>query len=279
MHSYNELKSCIEGLIDTDMYYINLGNDIDCNDYGEDFVWHSVGVNNNTRPYTLDLCNHTIKNIIIATGESMFTFPGAGGVYIKNGKILNVFMTSSIGFNKYFGGIYSTARVKNVSISTNITGLNAGANAFYTGFENCAIYLEGSTSSTAGIFKVEPSTETPIKNTDIMLNDVRSGGYLFSGLRPISPITDCRVRGKFTSNASNAAWNDGANACIINSVFDVEVNKTHLVTNSGVNTGVINSDKIPSGYDTRGLTAVTSEEIINGAALRAKGFSVVNVVS
>lgn len=271
VHSYSELKTVISSYVGgTNMYYINLDNDINCNDYGTDFQWSTVAVNANNRQFTLDLCNHTIKNVKIASGNTMFKFPAGFSSLIKNGKILNVFMSGSNGFNDYFGGMYAYTKLQNVSLSVNSTGVNN--NTFYCGFDGCAIYIEGGNTA-KNTFQIDQNNNMQIKNTDILLNNVK-GSFLLNGSKAKS-VSNCRICGKFDSSQAALTSNENEfDDCVI----DLECSQTKLSTYSGSsNTGVINTDKLPSGFSRYGMTAVTSQEIINGDALRAKGFVVVNV--
>lgn len=269
VHSYNELSWAFNQASLGNGVYIKLANDIDCNDYGTEFVWGNLSVGYSTRQVVFDLDNHTIKNVQIGTNQPMFTFSSGNQCVVKNGKIRNVFMNGSQGFCQYTGGLYTFAKLVNISFSANATGVLGYP--FHCGFEACAIYLEGGNSS-MNVFNVPYNVSAQMKNTDVLLKD--AAGYMLFENTDYQNIIDSRIRGKFTGQQNYLA-NSGNlfNNCVV----DLEYNRGYLTGNSGTNTGVINTDKLPAGFDTRGMTHVNNQEIINGDALRAKGFVVVNV--
>lgn len=271
VHSYSEIKSCIGDLDSSRTYYIKLGNDIDCNSYGTDFKWEVVRVLNDYVKYVFDLDGHTIKNIQIAPNNCMFTFGASAQCIIKNGKILNVFMNGSNGFCNYTGGLYSYSKLQNVNVSANATG--ALSYPFYCGFDSCAIYVEGG-SYDYSVFDIPSSVGAKMKNTDVLLNN--SKGYRLFSDTSTDTVIDCRIRGShdnFITDLSQSSQN-----VFNNCVIDLATNAKYVIDSTGGScTGVINEDKMPSGFTDNGMTRVTSQEIINGDALRAKGFVVVNV--
>jgi len=258
--------------------YVKLGNDINCNDYGSSFEWETLSSTYNTRWFDFDLDGHTIKNIKVATNNYMFTTGGGSRCDIRNGKILNLFLSESYGLASCSGELYFS----DLSISTNVTG----AKSYLTNrafFENCALYAEGSMQN---MLCMNYNEQLPLfKNCDIKLaidnlNEKRIFGKdtNFGGVS--IGLENCRIRGYVKGvTASNCV----VGMCsMTNSVCDLDMLQT---THSGIisafgagGTGVCNSDVLADGIAAGGnITNVTSQEIINGDALRAKGFTVVNV--
>lgn len=269
-HSYSELQTIFNNTATFGgTTYSELANDIDCNDYGADFVWNNLSLVDNTRSHVCDLKGHTIKNIQVASNQSMFTFANSAQSVIKNGKILNVFMNGSKGLCNYTSGLYAYSKLVNVSVSANADGILG--TAFYCGFDSCAIYLEGGNTS-YNPFNIPSSVSAQMKNTDVLLNNAK-GYMLFDGTGSQN-IAESRIRGKFTGSQNYLA---DSGSLFNNCVVDLEYNARYLTGNGGTNTGVINTDKLPTGFNTRGMTPVNSQEIINGDSLRTKGFVVVNV--
>ena len=259
--------------------YIKLGNDIDCNAYGESFEWETLSSTYSTRWFDFDLDGHTIQNIKVAADNNMFTTGGGNRCDIRNGKILNLFLSEANGLASCSGELYFS----NLSISTNVTGARSylTSRAF---FENCSLYAEGIMSS---MICMNYDEQLPLfKNCDIKLaidnlNEKRIFGKdsNFGGVS--IGFDNCRIRGYVKgATASNCV----VGMCsMVNSVCDLDTLQT---THSGLisafgagGTGVCNSDKLADGISAGGsITEVTSQEIINGEALRTEGFVVVNTV-
>lgn len=247
--------------------YLELRSDINCNDYGSGFTWSALSVGATNNAMIFDLKGHSIKNVSIASGSSIFTFGGNNQSIVKNGKILNVFMNNAKGFNDYVGGLYTCGKLQNLSISANITG--ATENVFDVAMDSCALYAEGSISNT--IIKLQNNINEKCINSDILLAVERCDS-IFNGLSD-KVVSNCRIRGK--ANITGTALSN-MHSAFENCVFDLETNATAIsIYNSGSSSGVINTDKYHGRLE--GLTGVTSAEIINGASLRTKGFVVVNV--
>lgn len=276
VHSYDEIQTASQLTNGSSKTYVKLANDIDCNNYGASFQWATITLGaTNSHVVDFDLDNHTIKNIMVAYGD-LFTMLNVNSnkSEIKNGKLLNIFTDSS--YSVISGA--QEAEIRNASISVH----NAGSNVYsFDGciFRNCAICFESPNKLLYPPFRRYTATEIFV-NCDIKLNindvnqkliiDTSSG--IFN-----SSCSNCR----FTGKIKGSGWYEHllAYGPAINSVFDIDL--TEVSSNSVIrqgSSGVVNSDKLPSGMGTAGLTAVTSAEIINGDALRAKGFTVVNVV-
>lgn len=278
VHNYTELKSACRG----NGVYVNLSNDIDCNDYGENFEWEAIQGSGDYQAYFLDLQWHTIKNFKVKENDYAFKLTGTSG-WIKNGKILNCYLKDTLGFCCRTS---NNGTLENLSISTSIgDGLADGTNRYvfneYCFVKNCAIYVEGSIPSTCVLSAIfhPSSAANPYENTDILLNINNSYGMVSHANNSYEKVyKKCRIRGTFNV-ANNYGENSLFDAGFDNSVIDLLSNfrGDHLSSYASNSTGVINSDKLPIS-DLSGMTAVTSAEIINGDALRAKGFEVINVV-
>lgn len=247
--------------------YLEIDRDINCNDYGATFAWTKLSVGNTNNAMIFDLKGHAIENVAIASGNSMFEVGGGAQSVIKNGKILNVFMDQSNGFNSYTGGKYTCAKLQKVSVSVNITGVTQ--DVFDVAFDSCSIYAEG--NATHRVFVLQENVGQKQINSDILLA-VNSCSALYTGASG-NCISNCRIRGK--ANVTGSALSE-TYAAFETCVFDLESNATVISGySSGTASGVINTDKYLGMRE--GLTNVTSQEIINGDSLRSKNFVVVNV--
>lgn len=278
VHSYDEIKTACQG----NGVYVELANDIDCNDYGENFVWEAIQGSGAYYPYYLDLKGHTIKNFKVNDNDYAFKLTGDNSC-VKNGKILNCYLSDTLGFCCRTS---SQGRLENLSISTNVSrGLASGdyRSVFgeYCYIDRCAIYVEGTVGAGSynAIFKA-PNTDNPIKNTDILVHIEDSLGLLADANNSYDKVfSRCRIRGLYnlaSGNPYNYVFTAGLDNCVIDLESNYSGNLSQYVQNC---TGVINTDKLSNYTSTSGMTAVTSQEIINGDALRAKGFDVINIVA
>ena len=267
VHSYGEIKTACEN----NNVFIELGNDIDCNSYGEDFEWGRVRIFANV---DFDLKGHTIKNFKVKDNEYAFTI--LDGSLIHSGKILNAYLSRSGGFISRSSNYGS---LENLSVSINSQSGISGQFMFDgVSINACAIYVEGKSiyGGENAIFRVY-GQNAPMSNCDVLLNFLDTAGSIISSLSSGGKILkNCRIRGTFkptdTSNALVLNGNAG------NCVFDLETTSLRFCGYNLDNTGIINTNKVPSSFSAHGMTAVTSQEIVNGASLRAKGFEVINVV-
>lgn len=278
VQNYTDLQSVFNSISGGWGNYVKLGNDIDCNDYGSSFEWGTLSSTYNTRWFDFDLDGHTIKNIKVAANNYMFSTGGGSRCNIRNGKIRNLFLNEAYGLALCAGELYFSE----ISVSTNVTGIKSYVTnrAF---FENCAVYAEG---ASAYMLFMNYDEQNPLfKNCDIKLaidnlNEKRIIGKDTNFSGSSIGLDNCRIRGYVKgATASNCV----VGMCsMINSVCDLDMLQT---THDGIinafaagGSGVCNSDKLASGIAAGGnITEVTSQEIINGDALRAKGFVVVNV--
>ena len=269
VHNYTELKTACNN----SNVYVELANNINCNDYGEDFEWQTVVLGSNS---DLDLKTYIIKNFKVK--DNNYVFHADNWSKIHNGKILNVYLARSYGFSAKWNSTESRwAYLENLSISINTGGgLNNSMVFDCFAMNACAIYIEGDVKS--HLIRLYDADGAEITNTDFLFDiDSNTGECsIFSGHG--ARVKNCRIRGRFniTGNINRVLYiNGGFYLCVI----DLTTSATNVSSNpSTVSTGIINTDKTPSVFYTNGMTAVDSTEIINGAALRAKNFDVINVV-
>lgn len=277
VHTYSEIKEAItrgQNNFGSALFYMELGNDINCNDYGATFEWETIGVNNSTSlHYNFDLKGHTIKNFKVKSGNSVFQHGGGQASIVKNGKILNVYLGNAKSFCEICGGVYAFSSLQDLSISINAGTTITEDYMFRCGISRCAIYIEGATNKR--IFSTFPSLGGTIMDTDFLFNLTQSRNidYIASSGRAIER---CRFRGTLGHNTDDYIFRN----YVINSVIDV-VTDAHYSAYGGDSQNsstIINRTKAPNMTYFQDMIPVTSEEIINGDALRAKGFEVVNVL-
>lgn len=280
VHSYEELQTAFDGVKQGNGHYIQLGNDINCNSYGPSFEWETLTPYPASTYFDLDLNNHTIENVKVAPNNYMFTAV-SGTNMIHDGLILNVFLDGAYGVASGSGN----PTFKNVSMSVNGTG--ATSYAFNLAFfDSCAIYYECSSLTYMPFMNYIEQGLPQFKNCDVFIKIADLNGKRIAGKDTNYGGTtvgfdNCRVYGE-VKGVPAASYVMGA-CSAINSVCDLDM--TQLEVSSAINvfssgTGVINTDKFAEGISAgSGLTGVTSQEIVNGDSLRAKGFVVVNVVS
>ena len=187
VHDYEELKTACSN----SNVYIELADDINCNDYGEDFEWQTVTLGGSS---DLDLKGHTIKNFKVA--DRNYVFRANNWSKIHNGKILNAYLARSYGFSAKWNSTESRwAYLENLSISIN-TG--AGLDNSYV-FESFAmnanaIYIEGDVRT--HLIRPYDGDGAEITNTDFLLdvNSNTSDCSIFSGYG--TRVKNCRIRGR-----------------------------------------------------------------------------------
>lgn len=301
VHSYNELKTVTTENSYCSQYghsYISLDADIDCNDYGADFEWETIVLGHDSRGFTFDLNEHTIKNIAVKQNNSIINASIKGSnvygawysEFTGNGEILNVF-TKPSNSEYLIRGYNASHVVSNLSMSVNL-GNNSKGVFRDTALNGIACYIESSsftdtTDTNTLILSFssggDTTSEYRIKDSDfdIHVNNLQTALYSAYNQSNRLVAIDSRFRGKL---ASSSEVNLEFISCgyISNSVIDVDFLE-YRATNAKISrytcNGVINGDKVPSsGFSISGLTSCTSSEIINGEALRGKNFTVVNVV-
>ena len=314
VHSYDEFMSTKNVSADG-TYYVKFfdtpNQTIDCNTYGSEFKWHQYETNFSGTWY-IDLNGCTIKNFLIADGETMFPgyyaqWIGNRYFYISNGSFRNVFLGSAT--SKF---CVNYVHFQDVSISFNFAGTTVtpfDGDGDVT-FDNCAMYLVGSTLQ-APVIKRATLTDTDIELHIGNLN----GNIPFSGndWNNCSTLQDCRIQGKLGGNVHNSNYegcgtvlgiptentNSDYQLCqYINCVVDLDLTDTtftergygspyKVIAASGstyMNTNVICNSHYPSTGEASGLRYPTDwnymdhEHIRNGAYLNNQGFTVVEVV-
>lgn len=191
VHNYDELKEkYTEGNESSIEWYIKLVNDIDCNDLGDDWEWTAM-----TRGYGnkhIDLDGHTITNIMIKSGSSLFSDKN-GSTYISNGKILNVFNNGAV-------NIFNGVTLNDISISVNGTGVTDVA---FVGsrMTNCALYYKTAKLNNCIATCYHQENQVYFKNCDLWFdvldvngktlaeNTSRATNYTLIGFE------NCRMRG------------------------------------------------------------------------------------
>jgi len=305
VHNYDEFMS-LSGTLNNTTYiqFFDTPNQvIDCNTYGSEFKWHAFvpsNGNQGTATIYINLNGCTIKNFLIADGETMFkgqywdSTAHLGKISISNGSLRNVFMGSAT--SKLFA---EYVEWHDVSISINVAGTttipfgHTDLNTDSSKMDNCAIYLVASTLVTHLIKKVD------LSDTDIELH---VGNQNSVSMFPNCNFTDCRVQGKISGEVSkvNGGWLSSVLGSIqsnygdyltiwTNCVIDLDLTDMTDSTmhqllviaydDGNLNTNVICKSHYPAGQTPPTLwNYMTHEQIRNGEYLNSKGFTVVEVV-
>ena len=317
VHSYNELKTITTDTFggyspqaaNTTMY-IKLDNDINCNDYGESFEWETITIGNYSHytgcRYVFDLGGYTIKNVKVKAANKMFVFGGAisGGenvnATLQNGKILNVFLTGAVGFVSGY--------VDMLNISISINGTDATGIIFEniqdgSIIQNCAIYFETAKLNN-GLFMAQYhyGDYDFLKNCDIELHINNLNGQQIIGRSgyngAIHSCESLRITGKIKGGLPRYALRNGTryysllsggslttlnSSCVSIDFSEVttggQENRFDSITGQSLVGTVVNKTIGNTAWTERtDAYLVTDEEVINGNALRANDFVVVNVV-
>lgn len=300
VHNYTELKNPYP-FVGSGTRYVKLANDINCNDYGTAFEWETIQWYQNSQGNTtkLDLDGHTIKNVPLKSGNQMFVLKAYSSAYdeIYNGKLRNIFTQPSSAAYVIEGSVLSNS-ITDVSMSVSL-GLNSKGVFKNINPLRCSLYVEtggtpqdGEAMILYSTIDASSSALCKLSNCDIkvinnnMLNHITWTNNGNIGLNPL--IDNCRIQGKIKTSGLLSGWISRGK--LLNSVIDLDMSEASFgsMSYSGKwscedgSSGVINVDNQPSNqqyevYFTRGMAGVTSSEIINGEALRAKGFTVINV--
>lgn len=210
VHSYDEIKDVFQNKVTSDYLYAKLANDIDCNEYGDTWEWETINVRVN-KNFEFDLDGHTIKNIMIKKGSSLFSGAGMLNV-IRNGKILNV-------FNNGAANIFSGVNLSNLSISINATGVT-GYVFNNIGMNSCAVYVKSNKLENNCI---RFNTSLIPSNNDYYfdIENLNSRILLdYNGAINDKTLQDsCRIRGTVKGNAISEGnfinSHGGINNCVI----------------------------------------------------------------
>lgn len=141
IRSYDDLRESQTATPESgDILYLKLGRNINCKDYGDQFLWHTIKYDRHTT--IIDLDGHYIKNAYIADEECMFQFevePTTHYNRIYNGDIVNVFCHNA----DYI--IYTTKECVSVHFykvrfSINLNTIMAGVFK-YAIFDTCSFFI------------------------------------------------------------------------------------------------------------------------------------------
>ena len=274
VHNYDEIKDVLVNKI-SNKTYAKLANDIDCNEYGDTWEWETITLGANW-VFEFDLGGHTIKNIMIKSGNSLFYGKSTVNV-IRNGKILNVFNNSGASVIDGNG-----LTLKDISMSVNGTGLTSyGFNNVF--FENCAVYYKSSKLQANIIYFTGAYSDViGAKNSDFYFDvNNMNDKVLTSSVNNID-YDNCRFRGSVSGQVGKY-YLLGKGKCI-NSVVEIDTtNMTWTASNNrmpckGTSTGIINTEISPNLMGgTSGLTACTTAQMRDADYLNSIGFTVVKV--
>ena len=270
VHNYDEIKDVFQNRVTSDNLYAKLANDINCNDYGDTWEWETIAVYANWN-FEFDLDGHTIKNIMIKSGNSLFYGKSTVNV-IRNGKILNVFNNSGASVIDGNG-----LTLKDISMSVNGAGLTSYA-FNQISMNNCAVYFKSNKLNNEVFLRA--NITSPFKNTDFYLDisNVNSK-KIFGGSSNYLTIDNCRISGKLRGALVNKYLSLGGAR---NSVIEVDTTLADCVSAqtifSDVSTGIINTEISPNlTGGTSGLTACTTAQMRDADYLNSIGFTVVKV--
>lgn len=278
VHNYDEIKDVLVNKI-SNKTYAKLANDIDCNEYGDTWEWETITLGANW-VFEFDLGGHTIKNIMIKSGNSLFYGKSTVNV-IRNGKILNVFNNDGEGVIAGNG-----LTLKDISISVNGNGLTSYG--FYNiFFERCAVYYKSSKLQSNIIYSGSAFGGVDgvgAKNCDFYFDvNNMNDKNLINSLNGIN-YDNCRFRGS-VSGASNSYYLLDSGKCI-NSVVEIDtrnmawgsMGSSFMRPCKLTSTGIINTEISPNLIGgTSGLTACTTAQMRDTDYLNSIGFTVVKV--
>lgn len=299
VHSYNELSQLRTLAAPENLGYAELGNDIDCNDYGASFAWNTIELRtSNDKGIDLDLSGHTIKNIIVALNNSIFQLFTYSTTYysrVHNGKILNIYTYPNSQAFLMFGNFNNTYIPEAYDLSISYS-MSVGAFSIFYRVKpsRIAAYIEGIATTSNGIFMMNGDNVINISECDIKVNcAIASNTRIIAQSSAVSfPLKDSRISGKLVGYGDNKYLNAYyvMDTTVSNCVIDVDTSEMEWITSQSQyrhpvrtgSTGAINVSDRPSndndaGNFASGLIQCTTEEIRNGDALRSKGFVVVNV--
>lgn len=312
VHSYEEISQVVSANRTQGKYYIKLANDINCNDYGEDFEWSTIITPGDGITYDFDLDTHAIKNIKVAANNFLFRGNSSttyGDWLIHDGKILNVFLNGAVGFSAPLASQENNKSICYTNVSISIDGTGA-TGAIFNGayFDTCAIYFVSNGNGIVNqVFSYYSGAHViGIKNSDIYLDisDVHelaiaknrngnSNNYTVTML-------DCRFTGKVKGLAYLATISGryyyrailgdskiklqsccisiDSRELVINPISS-NVNMLKYVSGNMSNLGnAVNKSIMHETYPGDQPYDLSSTDIVNGDALRNVGFTVVNVV-
>lgn len=290
VHDYLELRE-LYTLSGNEMKYAKLANDINCNDYGEDFEWETVRLGDGSSSgmtMILDLDGHAISNTFIALNQTMFQLEqyGGRGSKIINGKLANIFNKPNS--NKAFitGGSMD-CEVQDLSISA---CCSAGSRGVLEGLvpKNISAYIYNY-GNVGNLFLKANSTACVVKNCYI---NIDGGNNVTSPIINIVNnstygVQDCKITGTVKGTVCSKFVTDTKmNQCVVHidaseATFGSGMAATTKTVCSSGSNGACNvtdlpTDGSPAVYAS-GLAQCTRQEMYDASALRAKGFNVISV--
>lgn len=301
VHSYDEIKTCFdknkpEGADAQSSTYIKLSNDIDCNDYGDGWKWETInnGDISNGRTTFFDLNGHTIKNVMIKSGNVMFEGGGhiaAHNVKVMNGKLLNIFSEGAT-------NIFKKSTLYKLSISVDASTITEQA-FWCCQIDTCSIYVLSTKILGDGLFYFRRSKNYYAVNSDIWLDIKDMNQKLLwavdSGDNDRCPATDCRFRGEINGRLTYKTYNstiystlfgEKAERCVIDIACKSPISDIGNLSVFSDNeylptTSIFNESKFKGSYaysiGGRNSIVCTDKEMKSYDELIKKGFSVVKV--
>ena len=268
VHNYDEIKDVLVNKISNNTY-AKLANDIDCNEYGDTWEWETITLGANW-VFEFDLGGHTIKNIMIKSGNSLFYGKSTVNV-IRNGKILNVFNNDG---ESVIAGNGLT--LKDISMSINGTGLTSYAFNF-TKFQDCAIYFK-SNKLLDHFYNHNTGTSEMVKNSDFYF-EIGDMNYknLFHNITSVGLIDSCRFRGKIGGNKDYGWLHYYA---VNNSVIEIDTTESTGYNSATMNISqgtIINTDICSETQTATQLIKCTTAQRRDADYLNSIGFTVVKV--
>lgn len=270
VHNYDEIKwacedaeAIPEGQTTAIPVYLKLNNNIDCQEYAQDFEWEITC----QHALDIDLNNKTIKTFYIVERSYMFIIPSAAANFsLHDGSILNIYgnwFNPSYAIFSYAHNGNNALSITNVSMSINISQFsNTNGCIVYTStsnttskqFTNCAITLEGVLNASCSSLFYGCGLFT----CDIMCNVAfKSVNFIPS---PNCVLQDCRFQGLIDCSEVTGTWAHGyfgygtiARNCVFDLEMTIPTTWTKTIdflsnTTSIYNYGIYNRDKLPENY-------------------------------
>lgn len=303
VHDYTELKTvceCGNGYNGNEGYkkYVRLANDINCNDkaYPVTFEWETIklgGGSGDGTTVNLDMYGHTIKNVMIKAGNSLFQGTSydnkCSRIYntseIMSGRIQNIFSNNAqhiIDSDKSQG---ITCNIEGISMSVNGTTLTSYA-FVNTSFNQSSLYYKTAKMQTNVIYTY--TYECSHSNSDFYFDiadvDVNSSSFVIiynNQSKSTADVDNCRIRGNVSKSKGEIyiKWENLSN-CVLDITQKISSSYTFCTY---CNTVIYNKDKAtgtgPYTSNSSNIIAVTTDELKNADTLSSKGFVVVDIAT
>lgn len=257
IRSYDDLKESQTATPESgDILYLKLGSNINCKDYGDQFLWYTIKYDNYIT--IIDMNNHCIKNPLIAQDNSLFEFnvePTTHYSRMYNGDILNVYCRNAKNIF-YTTKTCVSVHFSKVRFSINLNTITQGVFR-YAVFDTCSFYIAcddilfgNDTNTTHTMFflyndsivtsEIEPKIDACMSKCDFLfdMKPKTMGGSnkycLINSHQTEDPdgtaLRNCRIQGTitnyflFASNGYAAGWNSPSKSHYIDSnVFNLIV--------------------------------------------------------